>query len=122
MKLDYLPSLRLRGAPELLCGHTDCCYYTSATDSCDYMLIESRPRGCPPRPDCPHYAPAGRLRGGGSIALAARIQACLDAGWSYRRIARSLHICESALRRLRAQEALRSGRAGDSDIFHEKAE
>ena len=62
MKLDFAPSLRLRGPSELRCGHTDCCYYTPRTDSCDYLLIEFEPRGCPPTADCPRYAPAGRLR------------------------------------------------------------
>lgn len=105
MKLDYAPALRPRGVPELRCGHTDCCYYTPRTDSCDYILIEFQPRGCPPSPDCPHYAPAGRLRCAPGNALAACIQAYTDMGWSTRRIARRLHICEPALRRLRARGA-----------------
>ncbi len=105
MKLDYTPALRPRGPSELRCGHTDCCYCTPRTDSCDYLLIEGQPRGCPPTPDCPHYAPAGRLRIRESDALAARVQACLDMGMSTRQIARRLRVCEPALRRLRARAA-----------------
>ena len=107
MKHDYAPALRPRGISELRCGHTDCCYYTPRTDSCDYLLIEFKRRGCPPTPDCPHYAPAGRLRDGRSDSLAARVQACLDMGWSIRQIARQLRVCEPALRRLLAQAASR---------------
>ena len=105
MKLDFAPSLRLRGPSELRCGHTDCCYYTPRTDSCDYLLIEFEPRGCPPTADCPRYAPAGRLREDPNSVLAARVQAYMDMGWSVRKIARKLRICEPALRRLRAREA-----------------
>ena len=109
MKLDTVPAFRPRGVSVLRCGHRDCCYYTPRTDSCDYLLIEFRPRGCPPTPDCPHYAPAGRLREECGDELAARIQAYVDMGWSTRQIARRLRICEPALRRLRARGA-RDGR------------
>lgn len=106
MKADYAPTLRPRGVSELRCGHTDCCYYTPCTDSCDYLLIERKQRGCPPTADCPRYAPAGRLREGRADVLAAYVQACVDMGWSTRRIARTLRICEPELRRLRARCAL----------------
>lgn len=105
MKTDYTPALRTRGPSELRCGHTDCCYCASRTDTCDYLLIEGRPRGCPPTSDCPRYAPAGRLRLKESNALAARIQAYADMGMNTRQIARRLRVCEPALRRLRAREA-----------------
>ena len=61
MRTDYLPSLRTRSS-QLLCGHCDCCYYAPDTDSCDYLLVEYKPRGCPPTPDCPRYAPAAADR------------------------------------------------------------
>lgn len=105
MKTDFTPALRPFGVSELRCGHTDCCYYTADTDSCDYMLIEYRRRGCPPEPACPCYAPAGRLREDGSGSEAARVQAYADMGWSMRRIARRLHISRVALRRLHARGA-----------------
>lgn len=105
MKADFILGFRPRGVSELRCGHTDCCYYTPETDSCDYLLIEFRPRGCPPDADCPRYAPAGRLRDEHSDALAARIQAYMDMGMSPRQVAKRMHICEPALRRLRARAA-----------------
>ena len=108
MKLDYAPALCPRGPSELRCGHTDCCYYTPRTDSCDYLLIEFEPRGCPPTADCPRYAPARRLREEGSNALAARIQAYLDMGLSTRQIARRLRVCVPSLRRLRARGTVRA--------------
>jgi hypothetical protein len=105
MTCDYTPALSPRGPSELRCGHTDCCYYTPRTDSCDYLLIEFEPRGCPPTADCPRYAPSGRLREDPNSVLAARVQAYMDMGWSVRKIARKLRICEPALRRLRARGA-----------------
>ncbi len=107
MSFDYAPALCPRGRSELRCGHRDCCYYAPRTDSCDYLLIEFEPRGCPPTADCPRYAPSRRLREEGSDALAARIQAYLDMGLSTRQIARRLRVCVSSLRRLRARGAAR---------------
>ena len=105
MKADYCPALQPRGVSTLRCGHSDCRYCTPRTDSCDYLLIEFRPRGCPPTPDCPHYAPAGRLRAGTGDALSARIQAYADMGWSTRQIARRLRLCENAVRQARGRPA-----------------
>ena len=94
MKTRYLAHLQPRSAPTLRCGHTDCCYYTRDTDSCDYLLIEYRRRGCPPTPDCPCFAPAGRARSAPEAELGARIQAYTDMGQSVRQIARRLRISE----------------------------
>lgn len=104
MRTDYLPSLRTRSS-QLLCGHCDCCYYAPDTDSCDYLLVEYKPRGCPPTPDCPRYAPAGALRHTRGEALAVRVQAWCDMGWSPLRIARRLHMSVPAVRLLRARRA-----------------
>ncbi len=109
MKTEYLPSLRTRSS-QLLCGRTDCCYYAPRTDSCDYLLVEYKPRGCPPTPDCPRCAPVGHLRRADSSALAARIQACHDMGWSTLRIARHLRMSVPAVRLLRARRARESRR------------
>lgn len=57
MKADYVPALQPRGVSTLRCGHRDCRYYGWKSDSCDYLLREYRPRGCPPTPDCAQYAP-----------------------------------------------------------------
>ena len=105
MKTDYLPHLRPRSAPTLRCGHTDCCYYTRETDSCDYLLIEYRRRGCPPTPDCPCFAPASALRRTPEEELGARIQAYADMGQSVKQIARRLRISEVGVRRIQARAA-----------------
>ena len=103
MKTDYLPALRTRSASQLLCGHTDCRYYSPLTDSCDYLLIAYEPRGCPPTPDCPRCVPVGRPGLRESEALAARIQAYRDMGWNTPRIARRLRLSVPAVRLLRAR-------------------
>lgn len=110
MRTEYLPALMPR-ASCLRCGHTDCCYYTRQTDSCDYLLIEFRRRGCPPTPDCARYAPARRTRREAEEALGARIQAYTDMGCSVRQIARHLRLCPAAVRRARARWALRAAEA-----------
>lgn len=105
----YAPALRPRGAPELRCGHTDCRYCTLRTDSCDYLLIEFRRRGCPPTPDCSRYTPRAGLRGAEGERLAARLQAYEDMGLSVGQIAQRLGVCEPSLRRFRAAAAGRGG-------------
>ena len=105
MKADYVPALQPRGVSVLRCGHTDCCYYMPRTDSCDYLLIEYEPRGCPPDPGCARYAPVGGLRAGTEAELAVRVQAYTDMGRSPRQIARLLRLSESAVRQLRARSA-----------------
>lgn len=60
MKLDYVPALPPRELSTLRCGHRDCRYYCPETDSCDYILLEYRRRGCPPTPDCARFLPARR--------------------------------------------------------------
>ena len=101
MNADYCPALRPRGLSRLRCGHGDCRYCTPRTDTCDYLLITCEPRGCPPTPDCPRYAPAEPLRRADASDLPARIQAYTDMGWSTRRIARQLRLSESGLQLLR---------------------
>lgn len=107
MKAGYLPHLQPRSAPTLRCGHTDCCYYTRETDSCDFLLIEYHRRGCPPTPDCPCFAPASGVRSAPEEELGARIQAYTDMGQSVRQIARRLRISEVGVRRIRARAARR---------------
>lgn len=120
MKTRYLAHLQPRSAPTLRCGHTDCCYYTRDTDSCDYLLIEYRRRGCPPTPDCPCFAPAGRARSAPEAELGARIQAYTDMGQSVRQIARRLRISEVGVRRIRARTARRGAvPAQDAGYFKE---
>ena len=79
MKADYVPALQPRGVSVLRCGHTDCCYYMPRTDSCDYLLIEYEPRGCPPDPGCARYAPVGGLRAGMGYVGAKDIEALRQA-------------------------------------------
>ena len=107
MRADYTPALHPRGPSTLRCGHSDCRYCTPGTDSCDFLLIEYRPRGCPPTPDCPRYTPAGPLRGTDDGAAAACIQAYTDMGLSNRQIARKLRVSEVSVRRERARAAAR---------------
>ena len=52
---DWAPALGLRRESQLTCGHLDCRYCTPHTDSCDYLLMEGRRRGCPATPDCARY-------------------------------------------------------------------
>lgn len=120
MKADYAPALQPRGVSVLRCGHTDCRYYTPCTDSCDYLLIEYERRGCPPESDCARYTPVLGPRAGAEGDLAACIQACTDMGWSVRRIARRLRLCESAVRLLRARGARAAGDLKKSE-FSEKS-
>jgi len=38
-----------------MCKHWDCVCYAPATESCDYILIYGKSRGCPATDKCPHY-------------------------------------------------------------------
>ena len=98
MRADYAPALKPRGTG-LRCGRTDCRYYASRTDSCDYLLLCFEPRGCPPAPDCSRYLPRASQRVELSERTAARVQAALDMGRSLRQIARGMRVDEQALRR-----------------------
>lgn len=38
-----------------MCKHWDCVCYAPTTESCDYILIFGKSRGCKPTDDCPYY-------------------------------------------------------------------
>lgn len=38
-----------------MCKHYDCVCYSPATETCDYILIYGKSRGCKPTNDCEHY-------------------------------------------------------------------
>ena len=39
-----------------MCKHFDCVFYSPTTETCDYMIIMGKPRGCSPTDDCERFA------------------------------------------------------------------